>query len=231
MLCGMRSVVALALGLALLSGCGSAPEEIDSTGTDGLTVPTPSPDAADFVDGVDNRWLPLSPGTTSTYDASGRRARSLVVEVLESPREVAGVVTTVVRTTTHGAKGRILSDTEAYYAQDEAGNVWIFGRTGADAWQAGEGGSQATLVMAEDPRHGDGYAAEYLDGEVTRTAEVLDTGATVSTPYGAFDDVVEVEEQSVPEGPVTVRSYAPGVGLVEQDAIEGIDLELVSVTH
>ncbi len=51
---------AVLLVLAVLAGCGSAPKEIDPTGVDGLVIPTPDPDPTDFVEGVDNRYLPLS---------------------------------------------------------------------------------------------------------------------------------------------------------------------------
>lgn len=226
----MRPVgLLLLVAVLLLAGCGSAPERTDPTGTDGLTVPTPSPDPDDFVGRIDNRWLPLAPGREWTYDASGGRSRSRTVTVLDQEKQVAGVTTTVVRTTTDAANGRVLAETEAYYAQDRAGNVWVFGHTGPDAWLAGESGAQATLAMAAAPRHGDGYAVEFVRGEIVATAEVLRTDASASTPYGGFDGVVEIEERPRVEGKATVRSYAPGVGLVEQRALDGIDLELTAL--
>ncbi|KRF18885.1 hypothetical protein ASG90_03055 [Nocardioides sp. Soil797] len=228
MLGDMRRVVALLVGLLLLAGCGSAPEKIDATGTDGLTVPTPSPDPDDFVDAVTNEWLPLRVGHQWTYDASGGKAASSTVTVLDDTRVVAGVTTTVVRTVIWGAERRVLADSEAFFAQDESGNVWLFGRTGADAWEAGTAGSEATLAMAATPRHGDGYAAAFVRGALARTAEVLITDGSAATPYGDFDGVVEIEERSVPKGTSTVSAFAPGVGLVEQRSIDGVDLELTA---
>lgn len=225
----MRRVVALLVGVLLLAGCGSAPERIESTGTDGLTIPTPSPDPDDFVDTITNRWLPLGLVRQWTYDASGGRARSSTVTVLDETREVAGVTTTVVRTVVHGPRRRTLADTEAWFAQDDAGNVWLFGRTGPEAWEAGTDGSLATLAMAATPRHGDGHAAAFVAGRLVRTAEVLVTDASASTPYGDFDDVVEIEVRPVGKGQSTVSSFAPGVGLVEQRSIGGVDLRLVSL--
>ncbi|QIX25860.1 hypothetical protein ncot_04045 [Nocardioides sp. JQ2195] len=225
----MRCLLALLVGLLLLAGCGSAPERIAATGTDDLTIPTPSPDPDDFVESVTNRWLPLETGRRWTYDASGGRARSRTVTVLDETRTVDGVSTTVVRTLTRSRKDRVISDTESWFAQDTAGNVWLFGRTGPGGWEAGVAGAQATLAMAAAPRHGDGYAAAFVGGRVVRTAEVLLTDGSAATPYGDFDDVVEIEELPVSEGRSTVLSYAPGIGLVEQRAIEGVDLRLASI--
>ncbi|WP_067435365.1 hypothetical protein [Nocardioides jensenii] len=248
----MRSVVAVALaltvGLAVLSGCGSTPEKIDATGTDGLTVPTPSPDPDDFVSVVDNRWFPLAPGTTWTYEVSGseraggnRRPVSATTTVTDRTRQVAGVPTVVVRQEQADARGRVVARSDSYFAQDRDGNVWIFGTTGPGGWLAGQGRTRATLVMAAAPRHGDGYPAAYVDGVVTRTAEVLDTDSRSVTPAGVFDDVVQIEEvdragdgsrgrPGEPSSGPRSLSYAPGVGLVEVDSGE-LDLDLVEVTH
>ena len=64
-----------ACSVLLLTACGGAgqanPEKIGPRGVDELVIPTPDPDPADFVDGVDNPWLPLQPGTVWTYAVSG----------------------------------------------------------------------------------------------------------------------------------------------------------------
>ncbi|KQY64704.1 hypothetical protein ASD30_07350 [Nocardioides sp. Root140] len=239
MLCAMRLLVARVVGpvvapglaLALLCGCGSAPERIDPTGIDSLTIPTPSPDPSDFTVRIDNRWLPLAPGTTWTYEVTGSaRASTATTTVTDQTSTIAGVRTVVVRHETLGRRGRVLETTDSYYAQDRDGNVWIFGTTGPDGWRAGEDSAEATLAMADGPRHGDGYAAEFVGGAITRAAEVRATNATTYTPYGEFDDVVEVEETGVEEGAEPyVSSYAEGVGLVEVDRTGAEGLELVDV--
>ena len=62
------------LSALLVSGCGAAgqanPTEIGPQGVDELVIPTPNPDRDDFVDVVDNPWLPLEPGTVWTYNNS-----------------------------------------------------------------------------------------------------------------------------------------------------------------
>ena len=44
---------------------------IGPSGVDGLTIPTPTPDPADFVDVVDNPWLPLVADSVWTYAVVG----------------------------------------------------------------------------------------------------------------------------------------------------------------
>ena len=53
-----RSVLSGAAG-----GCGTASAaEPAVRASTSWSIPTPSPDPADFVAGVDNPWLPLAPG-------------------------------------------------------------------------------------------------------------------------------------------------------------------------
>src|SRR5215470_10129063 len=87
---------ALAATLAgTLGACGASPTSLGSSGIDGLTIPTPSPDPADFTDRVDNPWFPLTPGTVWTYRLdSTASTRGLVAVVLPGHREIAGVATT-----------------------------------------------------------------------------------------------------------------------------------------
>jgi hypothetical protein len=211
MLGAMSRTTSRALGvllLAALAGCGSAPERYEPTGVDELVIPTPSPDPDDFVDEIDNELLPLVPGSVWEY-ATGEGAR-VTVTVTDETREVAGVSVTVVR----------VGDVEEWYAQDEAGNVWSFGREGD--WEAGVGGAQAGLAMPAEPRLGDGYVRAHRDDGTEELAEVVDVDTSMVTGYGDFDGVLETAETttSVP-GVVRHRFYAPGVGLVHEETTEG----------
>ena len=68
-LAGLATTGVLAGVLAGCAGVGQ-PAPYDSTGINGLVIPTPSPDADDFVGGVDNPWLPLEPQATWRYDVT-----------------------------------------------------------------------------------------------------------------------------------------------------------------
>lgn len=192
----VRTLVALGL-LVLLTACGTASDPSPPTGVDQLVVPTPSPDPDDFVADVDNPWFPLQPGTTWTYDvADGDGSSSLTVTVEPGP-EIGGVATTA----------RIGATTD-WYAQDEDGNVWWFGREGA--WQAEENGAEAGLAMPADPRVGDGYRTAYAEG-------VAEDRATVESVDG--DELVVEVRSDLEPGATTTLTYERGTGPVELERI------------
>lgn len=218
------AVTALVLvGLVLASGCSAGkPRSIDPAGVDGLEIPTPAPDAADFVREIDNPWLPWVPGSVWTYESDDAAA---TVTAGAETVEIAGIATTPVTTVVE--QGRRTETTTRYFAQDTAGNVWSFG---ADDWRAGIAGAQAGLVMPATPRIGDGFVQQYAAGVAEARSTVLDVAASVSSPYGAWTDVVEIRETTALDPTAeAVHFYAPGVGLVRSESSEGV-LELVDFT-
>lgn len=205
------------VALLLLTGCGSASEPSPPTGVDGLRIPTPSVDADDFVTGVDNRFLPLPIGARWEYAATGDRPGTVAVTTFEGP-DIAGVATTAVRTVTTPEAGE-RSVTTDFYAQDDDGNVWWFGRQGE--WEAGADGAQAGLAMAAAPRQGDGYRQALRPGVVDRRGLVLAVDAEVTVPAGDYDDLVQVATTSPATDVVTHAWYAADVGLVALETVEG----------
>ena len=79
---------------------------------------------SDFTTTVTNRYFPLDPGTTWTFDGAGEH---VVVSVTDQTRMIAGVTTVVVHDQAL-EDGEVIEDTEDYYAQDAAGNVWYLRR-------------------------------------------------------------------------------------------------------
>ncbi|WP_205471412.1 hypothetical protein [Nocardioides sp. SYSU D00038] len=206
---GAALLVAVAVALA---GCGSASPPSGPTGVDELTIPTPRPDPDDFVAEVDNRWLPLEPGATWTYDVTGGAADERTVTVSDDRLEVAGVATTAV-TTREGPE-----TTTDYFAQDRDGNVWWFGRAGE--WVAGEDGALAGLAMPARPRVGDGFRLALAPGVVEDVATVEAVDETVNVPVGALADVVVLEVVDPRAGSGrSERAYAAGVGLVSERTV------------
>ncbi len=114
-------------GVLLVSGCGTEPVKSGPSGVDGLEIPTPSADPDDFVDEIDNPWLPLVPGSEWVYESVGTDPETITVTVTDETREVQGVTTTVVHDVVTGPDGEVIEDTFDWYAQDTAGNVWYFG--------------------------------------------------------------------------------------------------------
>lgn len=240
----VRRVLA-ALGLVLLvagsaTGCSEASVVSPPSGVDELTVPTPSPDPQDFVDEVDNPWLPLVAGATWTYEVGGGAGGRVVVTVADEPATIAGVRATAVQTVqTLNApepgevdlSGWSASPTTDYYAQDTRGNVWWLGREGE--WQAGQDGAQAGIAMLATPRRGDGYRQALVPGAVGATpgliAEVAALDGTAETGAGAFDDMVVIETTG-PGGVAQRRFYARGTGLVVTDTLPGDASRSVALT-
>ena len=226
--------LALAALTGLAAGCGGAPRTSPPSGVDGLVVPTPEPEPGDFVERVDNPWLPLEPGASWTYEVVDGSAESTrTVRVLTGTREVSGIEATQVETRGDGAAAL------AWFAQDRDGNVWALGEQGV--WEAGVDGALAGLAMPARPRLGDGYAvwagvAAGSDGEVElgRVVRVGERESSVTVPAGRFSDLLEttVVDRELPgsAAPLGERTvyYAYGVGEVlgvERDG--GRQVELV----
>jgi hypothetical protein len=214
---GRRGVAIAGLLVLLTTGCGSASDPSPPTGVDGLEIPTPSVDPDDFVTGIDNPWLPLRVGATWEYESTGDRPGTRTVTTHEGP-DIEGVATTAVLAVTTTSRGRTTEVTD-FYAEDEAGNVWWFGRLGE--WQAGEGGARAGLVMAATPRRGDGYREASAPGVVDRRAEVIGVDGSREVPDGRYDDLVVIATLSQLTGMVEEASYAEGVGLVSLETVAG----------
>ena len=196
---------ALAAGLALgLAGCAGIgqPATYDSPGINGLVIPTPGPSPTDFVEGVDNPWLPLEPGARWTFDVTGDGAPSgtVVVEVLDDTVPVAGLDATAVQTTVDVGGGTTDVETDLY-AQDEAGNVWLVGGDADGTWRAGEDGARAGLAMPADPRLGDGWLTYDVPGLPRASTTIEDQS----------DDLVQTRHEA---DTTTRRVYERGVGLV-----------------
>jgi hypothetical protein len=195
------AVAAVLAVLLVVTGCGTASEPSPPAGVDGLTVPTPSADPRDFVDEVDNPWLPLVAGDSWTYRTADGADE---VWSVEPGPQVAGVPTTALVT------GGGVTD---YFAQDEDGNVWWFGREGE--WRAGDG-AEAGIAMLATPRVGDGY----LQAEPGPRAEIVALDGVAETGAGAFDDLLVIETTE-PDGRVLRTYYARGAGPVSRETVTG----------
>ncbi len=211
-------ITAVAL-VGTLAGCSvGEPRSIGTAGVDGLEIPTSSPDPRDFVEVIDNPFLPLAPGSQWTYQSEADPAETLTVTVGEQTRTIAGVAVTEVSTTLSGrgaGDGADVLPSVDYFAQDRDGNVWSFG---SDAWMAGVDGAQAGLVMPATPRVGDGFRRQFAPGVAEGQSQVLEVAADASTPYGSWTGIVEMlDTSSLAEQAETHRFYAPGVGLVQSE--------------
>ncbi|MGQ0617290.1 MAG: hypothetical protein ACT4PW_09915 [Acidimicrobiia bacterium] len=242
----LAMVAALAVLATVSAGCGngtSRPVASSSSAAASASPPVVDPgdggryepdiDPADFVDRIDNPYMPLAPGSRWVYEgeSDGEPER---VEVFVTPqrRQIMGISAVVVRdTVTIG--GEIVEDTYDWFAQDRDGNVWYLGEdvkdfedgklvSTAGSFEAGVDGAQAGIVMPATAAVGDAYRQEFYPGEAEDMAEVLQVGASATVRFGTFGDV-RVTEEWTPLEPETVeqKSFAPGVGLIRSVVTAG----------
>ena len=240
-----RVLTALA-GIAMVAACSGGGDE-PTTSSRGL----PQGDQArtlnpkDFTTAIDNPYLPLVPGTQSTFrevDGDGSVA-VVVVTVTSKTRKIANGVTARVVRDTVSEGGEIIEDTFDWYAQDAQGNVWYLGEDTAEfedgkkvssegSFEAGVDGAMAGVVMPAHPRPGLAYRQEYYRGEAEDNGEVLSSREMVDVTYGHFTSTLLTKDTSaIAPDVLEYKLYARGVGLVLALDIAGGNgrEELVSV--
>ena len=240
-----RSVIltgaAMAAGGVLAATVSAWAGGMPATGT----APTVNP--AQFNHPQGNPYFPLEPGTVSRYRGTdeGEKFHEKVT-VTDRTRTIQGVSTIVVRDVVRRADGSLAEKTHDWYAADNDGNVWYFGENTATydengdvesregSWQAGVDGAVAGKIMPADPRPSTAYRQELYRHHAEDQAWIVQRNASTTVPYGHVDQVVRSFEWSRLEPHVlSVKFYAPGLGIVREKDLTGGDevFELVSVRH
>lgn len=204
----------------------------------------PDVDPENFVDEIDNPYLPLTPGAEWTYEGVTEDGETERVEVVvtDERREIMGISATVVRDTAT-VDGELAERTFDWFAQDREGNVWYMGEDSveyvdgeedpAGSWEAGVDGALPGIVMPADPTVGDAYRQEYYAGEAEDMGEVVRLGDEVSVPAGDFDDLLVTNDWTPLEPEIVEEKYyAAGVGLVMERKVAGEkgQVELISTS-
>ena len=239
-------------------GCGSdgASTAGSDTATDAGTQATPvidpgdggdyqpDLDPANFVDVIDNPYLPFGPGMRWVYEGeSDGETERIEVVVTGERRDIQDISSTVVRDTVHVA-GELVEDTYDWFAQDKDGNVWYLGEDSTSyeedgttskegSWEYGVDGALPGIVMLAEPSPGDSYRQEYYPDEAEDMGEVLRVDETKTIGLGEYTDVVVTEDWN-PLDPETIehKYYAPGVGKIYSEHASGPPevVELVEFT-
>ncbi len=231
-------LIAVCLGIALAGALSVAAFAKDKT-----YDPIVDPD--NFVEVIDNPYLPLVPGTTFTYIAETEDGiEENVVSVTHQTKEILGVTCTVVFDLVY-VEDVLTEETYDWYAQDKEGNVWYFGEDTKEydeygnvistegSWEAGVDDAKPGIVMEADPQPGQSYRQEYYEGVAEDMAKVLRLTAAVSVRYGDFEDCLKTKEWTPLEpGVVEQKFYVWGVGLVLVTELKGksVRVELVEIT-
>jgi hypothetical protein len=234
-----------------MAGCGS----LGDSGLPGDTTPDTVPDfsAAAFTNPtrIDNTYFTLLPGATYTYEAETEDGtETIVVEVLSTTRDVAGVTCRVVRDRVY-LEGLLIEDTHDWYAQDDDGNVWYMGEevdnynyrdegtlidvSHEGAWEAGRdvaglgSSARAGYIMLASPAPGDTYHQEYYEGQAEDMGEVVARDVPVTLGDGTEYSCLQTRDFTPLEPDVVAfKYYAPGVGVVLEEE-EDVRVELISI--
>ena len=183
---------------------------------------------------INNRWMPLKPGTQRVYEGSAildgekqRSTRRVVSTVTNLGKMIAGVQTLVIWERDYTA-GELGESEIAFFAQDNAGNVWLLGEypeeyenrkfVEAPVWIAGQKDARAGIAMLADPRLGrtdysQGFAPPPAD--FTDRARIYEMGQQTCTPVDCYKNVLVSEEFNPDEpGAYQLKYYASEVGNV-----------------
>ena len=188
---------------------------------------------------VNNTFLPLVPGTRFVLDGVTTEGgvsvpHRVVFTVTDLTKVIDGVGTRVV--VDRDLRDGQLAEAElAFFAQDNAGNVWTMGEypeeyeggqfVGAPStWIPGQAGAKAGISMLAHPTVG---TPRYLQGVAHSAgfmdcAQVFQTGLLACVPVGCFTNVLVTDENSPldPQSGHQRKFYAPGVGNVLITAVD-----------
>jgi hypothetical protein len=215
--------------LLLVAGCTGG-----STSQDQKAY-TPHIDPAEFTTKVDNEYFPMEPGTTFLYEGGAQHSE---MSVTSDTKKVMGVECIVVDHR-EWEGDMLIERTYDWFAQDKEGTVWYFGEDTKEyeegkvvstkgSWEAGVDGAKPGIIMPAEPKVGQSYHQEYYPGEAMDMARVLSLDASVTVPYGSFDEVLETREWTpLQPGFSEKKYYVRGVGPLGNPA----DQALVDVKH
>lgn len=190
-------------------------------------------DPANFVSVIDNPYYPLPVGRVLVYrGVRDGQTQTDRVTVTDQTKVIQGITATVVLDVARH-RGEPLEKTIDWFAQDDQGNVWYLGEDTkaylpngqvdtSGSWEAGVNGAVAGIIMEADPQVPDSYRQEYLKGEAEDTAWIIGRGGSVTVPSGTLADTLTSLEHTVLEPTVVdEKVYAPGLGIVLEQALAG----------
>ena len=245
-------VIAIALFVAgVVAGAVTVAYTGDTEGTEtqqssGITFDDPyepTIDPSDFVEGIDNPYYPMVPGTVWVYEGvSEEGLERIEFRVLEETRMVMGVECVVVRDIV-SIDGEVIEDTFDWFAQDMDGNVWYFGEDSkemdkgqvvstAGSWEAGVDGALPGIIMLAEPYVGLTYRQEFYAGEAEDMATVLDLDGSITIRGTTYEQVL-ILKAFTPLDPLSIEYnfVVPGVGIVAEGPLDVPEERVVMVEH
>jgi hypothetical protein len=185
-----------------------------------------------------SEYFILEPGFQLVLAGGSER---LAVTVLEKTKRITGVVDesgTPTTVTTRVVEEREWKDDELvevsrnFFAICPATkDVFYFGEEVDDykdgevishggAWLAGENGATAGLIMPGNPKVGMKYYQEIAPDVALDRAEIVSLDEMAETPAGTFSNSLKTQEgTALSPGQKEFKSYAPGIGLIQEEAL------------
>lgn len=199
---------------------------------------------------IDNMWFPLKPGTiyttTGTVETTGETTERRVTHTVTGLTKVIDGVKTLVMWD-RDYEDEVLVESElAFFAQDNAGTVWLFGEypeefeedkfVGApNTFIHGIAGSQAGIAMQAEPRTG---PPEYVQAHAASVGfldcgRVYEEDVALCVPTGCYGDVLVIDEHNPlePEVGHQRKYYSAGTGLVKVTAEGGVRQETLDLVQ
>ena len=193
---------------------------------------------------IDNAYFPVVPGTVRIYiGRENGRTITIVENHLEETREFEWDGQIVSCWTVEELKfenGQLLEQENSWYAQDDAGNVHVWGDIDliddpddedgeeppqSSGWVVGQlqpmdppdvlAGSEPALIMPANPEQGDLLHPEATLPFFQTQSLVEDRNIRVRTPAGRFGDCVRIRQEDLADGGGETLWFAPGKGLVK----------------
>lgn len=199
---------------------------------------------------VTNKFLPIVPGTTFTLSGTANRggggnAHEVIFTATEVTKVVNGIRTQVLWDRDI-QEGVLVEEELAFWAQDDLGNVWLFGEypeehagpsvTAPSTWLAGVAESKAGVLMRVNPKvntsnyeQGNAPSVEFLDLARVHAADQSTCG-----PTGCYEGVLVIDEwdpNQQPQDGHQFKFHAPGVGIVQVTARGGEEQETLLLTE
>jgi hypothetical protein len=201
--------------------------------------------AADFVDPREigstvqpNPYFPLVAGNRWVYESDDT---TITVVVTDRVKLIEGILCVTV-TDVEAEDGVVVEDTEDWFAQDVAGNVWYCGEIAKNyelfegddpeepelvdvdgSWKTGRDRAEGGILIPAMPEVGAVIRQEVLFGDAEDAIEIVSVTASESAPAGACAGNCLQTRDFTPLEPDVTESkyYAPGIGLIvelEDDA-------------
>ncbi len=183
---------------------------------------------ADLLPTGSNPYITMQPGRVLKLTHG---IDTLTVTVLPDIQDVDGVRAGVLEER-ETKDGRLVEVSRNFFATDRnTGDVYYFGEdvdnykngkviSHESAWRAGELGARFGLMIPAKPIVGQKFFQEIAPKVAMDRVEVVSINETVRTPAGTFEHCVHLRETTPLESDVSHKYYAPGVGLIKDDAFE-----------